>query len=497
MCYKRKTILFERNYFKRKLNILLVGSLLVCMSVLAFVSVSFVYDRNYFVSERMMSDKVNSLRFQIQNGLRNVSSPSELTSRETMDLLRRVSDNSASDIALYRPDGKLVMTTAPNLYEKKIWGYRMDERPFYHLKYLNEGFCIHSKKMQRRELYMLYAPIMGASGDIVAFFASPYTETGNDFQFDALMHAFNVIIVFIILAIISTIAVSAIIDKTFRPLSLMSRKMRSGKIEKLDNIGYTKDDEIMDIIRSYNRMVDDLTSSSHALAQAERDKAWSEMARNVAHEIKNPLTPMQLQIQRVQRLKANGDPAWEEKFDNMAVVLLDHIHVLTETANQFSDFAKLYSEDPVKINLDDLLREEVALYDNRPGVEFIYLGLPGVEVSAPRPQLVRVFVNLLNNAVQACEEVSNAKVAVSLRNGASPDYYEIVFEDNGPGVDQQNVEKLFTPKFTTKSSGSGLGLSICKSILERCGASISYSRSFKLGGACFTILYPKFTSVNS
>ncbi len=495
--YKRKTILFEKNYFKRKLNILLVGSLLVCMSVLAFVSVSFVYDRNYFVSERMMSDKVNSLRFQIQNGLRNISYSSELTSRETMDLIRRVSDNSASDIALYRPDGKLAMTTAPNLYEKKIWGYRMDETPYYHLKYLNEGFCIHSKKMQKRELYMLYAPIMGASGEIVAFFASPYTETGNDFQFDALMHAFNVIIVFIVLALISTIAVSAIIDKTFRPLSLMSRKMRSGKIEKLDNIGYTKDDEIMDIIRSYNRMVDDLTNSSHALAQAERDKAWSEMARNVAHEIKNPLTPMQLQIQRVQRLKANGDPAWEEKFDNMAVVLLDHIHVLTETANQFSDFAKLYSEEPVRVNLDDLLREEVALYDNRPGVEFIYLGLPGVEVSAPRPQLVRVFVNLLNNAVQACEGRDDAQVAVSLRNGASADFYEIVFEDNGPGVDSQNEEKLFTPKFTTKSSGSGLGLSICKSILERCGASISYSRSFKLGGACFTILYPKSASVNS
>ena len=99
----------------------------------------------------------------------------------------------------------------------------------------------------------------------------------------------------------------------------------------------------MDIANSYNRMVDDLRGDAKVLAQAESDKAWSEMARNVAHEIKNPLTPMQLQIQRVQRLKAAGDPAWQEKFDVMAGVLLDHIHVLTETANQFSDFAKLYS----------------------------------------------------------------------------------------------------------------------------------------------------------
>ena len=145
----------------------------------------------------------------------------------------------------------------------------------------------------------------------------------------------------------------------------------------------------------------------------------------------------------------------------------------------------------MEIKLDELLQEEVGMYDSRPGVEFEYLGLPGTVISGPRPQLVRVFVNLLNNAVQACEGREDAKIAVSLRNGAQPDYYEIVFEDNGPGVDESNVEKLFTPRFTTKSSGSGLGLSICRSILERCGASISYSRSFRLGGACFTIQYPK------
>ena len=370
-------------------------------------------------------------------------------------------------------------------------GYRMREDPYYQLHYENEGYYIYKERVGKRVIYMLYAPIVGANGDVIAYISSPYTDNGRDFQLDALMHAFNVIVVFLILLIISSFSVSYFVDKTFMPLSVMSRTMRSGKLEKLENLGYNNDDEIMDIVNSYNRMVDDLRGNAKVLAQAERDKAWSEMARNVAHEIKNPLTPMQLQIQRVQRLKAAGDPAWQEKFDVMAGVLLDHIHVLTETANQFSDFAKLYSEDPVDVALDDMLREEVALYDNRPGVEFEYLGLPDVVVSAPRPQLIRVFVNLLNNAVQACEDREDGRVAVSLRNGSSPDFYEIVIEDNGPGVSEENIDKLFTPKFTTKSSGSGLGLSICRSILERCGASIIYSRSFRLGGACFTILYPK------
>ena len=488
---RRQPLLFEKNYFKRNINFLMVVSLLITMSLLAIVSVSFVYDRNIFISNKMMSDKVNSMRFQLQSGLRSVTSSGELNSRDVLDLLRRVGDNTGSDIALYRVDGKIVLSTSPELHERHILGYRMPEEPYYQLRYQNEGYYIHREFLGKRAIYMLYAPIVGANGDVVAYLASPYTDNGRDFQLDAMMHAFNVVVVFLILLIISSFLVSYFIDKTFMPLSVMSRTMRSGKLEKLENLGYNNDDEIMDIVNSYNRMVDDLRGNAKVLAQAERDKAWSEMARNVAHEIKNPLTPMQLQIQRVQRLKAAGDPAWQEKFDVMAGVLLDHIHVLTETANQFSDFAKLYSEDPVDVALDDMLREEVALYDNRPGVEFEYLGLPDVVVSAPRPQLIRVFVNLLNNAVQACEDREDGRVAVSLRNGSSPDFYEIVIEDNGPGVSEENIEKLFTPKFTTKSSGSGLGLSICRSILERCGASITYSRSFRLGGACFTILYPK------
>ena len=488
---KKRRINFEKSYFKRSMIYVVIFSLVMATSILAFVSVGFVNERSNSSVNWMMSDKVNSIRFQLQNGIRALEHPEELNSREMLELLRMVGDNTGSDISLYRPDGKVVMSTIPEIHERHIMGYRMPQTPYYHLRYENEGYCINKETLGNRSIYMLYAPIVRANGDLLAFFASPYTDGGGNFIFDAVLHTVSVLVVFIILLIISSIGVTVAIDKTFKPLSEMSRKMRSGRLEKLSESGYRDDAEIKDIVTSYNRMVDDLSNSTKALAQAERDKAWSEMARNVAHEIKNPLTPMQLQIQRVQRLKAMGDESWKEKFDSMAEVLLDHIKVLTETANQFSDFAKLYSEEPVEVPLDNLLREEVSLFDNRPDVEFVYMGLPDVIVKAPRPQLVRVFVNLLNNAVQACEGVPDARIEVSLRNGSDPDFYEIVFEDNGAGVEEANISKLFTPKFTTKSSGSGLGLSICKSILEKCGASISYSRSFRLGGACFTILYPK------
>lgn len=282
-----------------------------------------------------------------------------------------------------------------------------------------------------------------------------------------------------------------VLERMFSPLLQMGRKMEGADLDHLEYIEYDKEDEISSLVAAYNRMVSDLSESSRQLAEAERDKAWSGMARQVAHEIKNPLTPMKLQIQRLVRLKAKGDPAWQERFDEVSSVLLDHIEMLTDTANEFSTFAKLYTEEPTEFDLDALLQEEISMFSGREDIHFDYFGFAGAKVSGPKPQLTRVFVNLINNAVQALDGVQDATIRVSLRNSQTEGYYDIVFEDNGPGVSEENVEKLFTPNFTTKTGGSGLGLAISRSILNKCEATITYSRSFALGGACFTILYPK------
>ena len=215
------------------------------------------------------------------------------------------------------------------------------------------------------------------------------------------------------------------------------------------------------------------------------------MARQVAHEIKNPLTPMKLQLQRIIRLKQKGDPAWQNLFDEASKVFLDHIDILTETANDFSTFAKLYTQDSTELDLDRMLREEIAMFDNRDNIKFDYFGFSDALAVGPKPQLTRVFVNLISNAVQAVGDAPDGHIVISLRNAVEDGYYDIVFEDNGPGVSDENVGKLFTPNFTPKSGGSGLGLAISRSVLERCSATIAYSRSFSLKGACFTIKYPK------
>ena len=156
----------------------------------------------------------------------------------------------------------------------------------------------------------------------------------------------------------------------------------------------------------------------------------------------------------------------------------------------------------MEIDLDKLLKEEIDLFDSREDISFSYMGLSGAKVKGPKPQLTRVFVNLLDNSVQAIEsrqdeirssggEPFEGKILVSLRLSNKEGYYDIVFEDNGPGVSDENRARLFTPNFTTKSNGTGLGLSICRNIVEKCNGEIFYSKSFSLKGACFTVRYPK------
>ena len=282
----------------------------------------------------------------------------------------------------------------------------------------------------------------------------------------------------------------------------MGKKMNVADIHDLKLIRYTREDEISSLVDAYNKMVMDLSESTRQLAQAERDKAWSQMARQVAHEIKNPLTPIKLQIQRLIRLKEKNNPAWEERFDEVSAVVLEHIDILTETANEFSTFAKLYSEEPVLLDLDKTLKDQLLIFDNKDDVRISYLGMENAYVMAPKPQLIRVFVNLITNAIQAVEimqkeasengeEKPAGRVVISLRNSTKDGYYDIVFDDSGPGVHEDNLNKLFTPNFTTKSSGTGLGLAICRNIIEKCEGEIRYQRSFALGGASFIVTIPR------
>ena len=382
-------------------------------------------------------------------------------------------------------------------------GSRLDEEAYYNIRDLNQRYFIHREKIADFGYWAMYAPVFNDEGQMIAIVGTPYTDRNFDFRREAFFHAALIINLFLLLLIGSLLFSTREVNSLFAPLIEMGKKMNVADIHDLEYIIYKREDEISSLVDAYNRMVKDLSESTKQLAQAERDKAWSQMARQVAHEIKNPLTPIKLQIQRLIRLKQNGNPAWEQRFDEVSAVVLEHIDILTETANEFSTFAKLYSEEPVIIDLDKIIQDQITIFDNRENVRISYLGMPEAIVKAPKPQLIRVFVNLITNAIQAveilqketAEEGGDPKegiVVISLRNSTRDGYYDIVFDDNGSGVKEENLERLFTPNFTTKSSGTGLGLAICRNIMEKCEGEIRYQKSFALGGASFIVTIPKY-----
>ena len=496
---RRGNSLFEKSYFKNRINSVLMLSLVATLIVMAVISIVFVYDRNEYSVMNLMTGKIGTIQSMLEAQCRHFTSYRDFSTQEMNSVLGDISEYTHSDITLYTTSGKVFKSTDPDVFERLILGSRTDEAAYRSIMYDNKRYYIHKEHYAGHSFYSMYAPVFNGDGHMTAILCAPYTDSGVDFRTEAAFHAVFIITIFLILLIITRFLSSKVIDKMFRPLLEMGQKMNAARTEGLEYIIYDREDEISTVVRAYNLMVRDLSESSKQLAQAERDKAWSEMARQVAHEIKNPLTPIKLQIQRIIRMREKNDPQWQEKFDSIIPVIMDSIDTLTDTANEFSTFAKLYSEEPVIIDLDQLASDEIALFDDKDNITFQYIGLSGATISGPKPQFTRVLVNLLTNAVQAIEnqqkedgkDFRQGMVILSVRNSTEDGYYDIVVEDNGPGVKDEDRSRLFTPNFTTKSGGTGLGLAICKNILERCGGDIHYSRSFTLGGACFTVRFPK------
>ena len=481
-----------RRYYQTRISLVVYVSLIATLVAMAIFSVWFVYKRNNADMQSIMTARINTIQSMLQEYLRMVEEPEEAASASVLQSVETVGNNLKCDITLFDISGRVLMSTTPEVYDRMILGHRLDDAAYNNIIYGHKRFYMHPERVSRRRYYALYAPVMNSSGRMIAIASSPFTDLTHDLQTEAILHVGTVIVIFLLLLMLSRFITFEVVSRMFEPIKQMRRKMTVTDVDHLEPLEYNQDDEITPLVQAYNRMVHDLGESSRRLAQVERDKAWTDMARRVAHDLKNPLTPIKLQLQMLMRMKASGNPAWQDRFDEVASTVLYHVDLLADSADQFSTFAKMYDQHPERLDLDALVRQEVELFDSRDDIKVDYFGLPDAWVLAPRPQLTRVVVNLITNAIQAVDELSGDKrLVVSVRNAVEDGFYDIVVEDNGPGVSEDKQELIFTPDFTTKTSGSGLGLAICKRIVDHCGGTISYSRSFALGGACFTVKYPK------
>jgi nitrogen fixation/metabolism regulation signal transduction histidine kinase len=245
-------------------------------------------------------------------------------------------------------------------------------------------------------------------------------------------------------------------------------------------------DEIGDLVQTFNEMRDQLAESRRKLARQERELAWREMARQVAHEIKNPLTPMKLSIQHLRRAFTRADSATEssqfaEEFDRITSTLIEQVESLVRIADEFSTFARLPTRVPEPVDLTEVIEEAASLMEEEAANhDALTLDLPDepLVVEADREELRRTYINLLKNALQAIPDDREGRVRVTARrgaerNGEAPSVYSEVI-DNGTGIPPDVQDKVFEPNFSTKTSGTGLGLAIAQKSIDELGGEIGY-----------------------
>jgi nitrogen fixation/metabolism regulation signal transduction histidine kinase len=279
-----------------------------------------------------------------------------------------------------------------------------------------------------------------------------------------------------LLSILVSFILSRYITKSLKTVNdLLEKTSLSKQNEKI--IIKNANDEINQLITSYNNMVDKLEESAKKLAQTEREEAWRNMARQVAHEIKNPLTPMRLNIQSFQMTFDPNDPDIKQKFNEFGNTLIQQIDLMSNIATAFSNFAKMPHAQLVENDLIKVVRDSINLYDEE-NVKFIS-NKNEIIFNFDKNQIQRVITNLVKNAFQAVPNDRKAKIIIAVDE--TPDLIKIIVSDNGTGISENNRPHVFEPKFTTKSSGMGLGLAIVKKIIENHNGIIYFNTKINEG----------------
>jgi len=276
-----------------------------------------------------------------------------------------------------------------------------------------------------------------------------------------------------------------------RSLDIITKRIRKTKLGQYNEpIEWQNSDEIGELVSEYNRMLKQLEISALKLAQSERESAWREMAQQVAHEIKNPLTPMKLRVQQLERTWKERPEEFNGRLHAFSESMIEQIDALARIANEFSHFAKMPKPNLALENLDTTLHSVIELFDNVQQVKITYRAqlLHPALVLVDKDQLIRVLNNLLNNAIQAIPTGRNGEIDVCLR--VSEHHVIVRIQDNGVGITQENKQRIFVPNFTTKSNGTGLGLAMVKTIVEQNQGSVFF-RSKEEKGASFFISLPR------
>jgi signal transduction histidine kinase len=370
---------------------------------------------------RNIKEKLSSINMELDN---MISSERDLTrdwkddNNDTLEeVLVRLSNIFNTDINLYDSYGFLIASSRPEIYYRGLVSRRMDNFAFINMFILKKTEYFQQEKIGSLEYVSGYTPFYSIDNELLTYVNLPYFRMQSILAREISGIIVAVINFTLLLIVLATGLAVIISGRLTAPLAMLSSRLASVELgKKSEHLSYNGNDEVGDLVRQYNRMVDELDLSAQKLANSEREYAWREMARQIAHEIKNPLTPMKLNVQQLFKSWTDGVPGFEKKLERFTKNQIEYIDNLSSIASAFSSFARIPAANPVELDLLEQIRVSLELFKNSDGITF-RIGSPHSEnfyINADKEQVNSIFSNLIKNAIQSIPQGKDGLIKVSL-----------------------------------------------------------------------------------
>lgn len=478
----REGIRYSQLNFKMKIQAAIVGVLAVSL-VLIGVSLIILNRSEYLNAQYAeVNEKINSVMAELEHKLGDKDTLSYGDAELVAQMLSKHSSVFFADIHVYDLHGMLFASSRPEIFKHGLAGEFMNYDAFRALNFQDKVGYMHEENIGKMKFLSSYALLKSNTNKELAYVNLPYftKQTALSDRLSSLAAA--LINIFVLMIVISVATAVFVANKVTYPLQLLKNKINSIKLGyKNEVIEWESDDEIGELIADYNRMVIELELSADRMAESERLNAWHQMAKQVAHEIKNPLTPMKLNIQFLKRAWAAKDEKFGLRLEKISDSLIEQIDALANTATEFSNFSQQQVGNMTVFDIAPLLDHAGMLFSETENADIItvFSDNEPLYVRADKEKMLRVFNNLIKNAVQSIPKDRAGEIVLSLKRDKAN--VLICISDNGCGIPQDMHSRLFEPYFTTKSSGTGLGLGIVKSILDGHGGKIWFETKENVG----------------
>lgn len=477
--------------FRNRIQYSIFGIVLISFITIGISSLYYISRLNQNKNISVLNEKNHSVLIELEHKLSDHDELGEDTRDYLETLLAKFSMVFFSDINVYDPQGILLASSRPQIFEEGLISNRMNAMAYKQLAIEGKSSFIHDETIGKYKYLSAYLPFLNDQNKLIGFVNLPYFARQSELrqEISTFLIAFtNIYVVLMAFGLSLSLLLS---DYLLRPLMLLKTNLKRVKLsESTQKIEWKGEDEISELIDEYNRMTEELVKSAELLARSERESAWREMAKQVAHEIKNPLTPMKLSVQYLQKAWNDKAEDWDERLGRFTQTLTQQIDSLSEIASAFSDFASMPAATHEKVNLAEIIESAVGLFKEIENIKIKTSTQESSEmiVYADSRQLLRVFNNLIQNSVQAIGSSPDGLIQINI--DSDNNYYQVSVSDNGSGITPDQQARIFSPYFTTKTSGMGLGLAIVRNIISGIGGQISFT-SEPNKGTTFIIRIPK------